>query len=384
MELTPVTCNHCGAALQVPDSARFVTCRYCNSQLEIKRTDSSITTEVLAHLEQTTAHMADNLSVIRRDSEVERLDREWNDRRAQLLVKNKDGSTSTPSASLVGAVIIGAFGILWTIFTFALTAPTPAPRMPSIPNMPNLPFHDPSFPSIPDATFSNSGPPAIIHLIFPLFGVLFVIVAIAIGIKSANAANTYQEEERQYQQRRNQLLAQSPPPPAPPPRKNSPPPPTPPRLSQSVIRHSSFVIIPPRSLHHLLQQPQRIADLARRMIVPRLLRRRDAPLVHCLRLRQVPLLLHGLPPHEIRRHILRIPPDQLLKLPDRLVISPLLHISHRHSIAQKPILRLGLQQFPQLFQTRHKPLPRKTTNTRQIIPSPPPPPLPPPPPRILN
>lgn len=27
MQLTPVTCNHCGASLEVPPNARFITCR---------------------------------------------------------------------------------------------------------------------------------------------------------------------------------------------------------------------------------------------------------------------------------------------------------------------------------------------------------------------
>ena len=85
MDLTPVTCNHCGASLQVPPAARFVTCRYCNSQLEIKRNESTITTEVLQQINQNTASMAEDLHAIRRETEIERLDREWNQKRSRSL-----------------------------------------------------------------------------------------------------------------------------------------------------------------------------------------------------------------------------------------------------------------------------------------------------------
>jgi len=36
----------------------FVTCRYCNSQLEIKRTESTITTDVLTRIDNNTTSMA--------------------------------------------------------------------------------------------------------------------------------------------------------------------------------------------------------------------------------------------------------------------------------------------------------------------------------------
>jgi len=186
MDLAPVTCNHCGAALQVPPTARFVTCRYCNSQLEIKRNESTITTEVLQQINQNTTSMAEDLHAIRRQTELETLDRQWNQQQAALFPKNKSGTAPTAAGGIIASVIMGGFGLLWTIIAFTITAP------------------DPHFPP-------GFGPPPIIHIIFPLFGVLFMVAAITIGIKSSAAAAQFQQQKDQYEARRQQLLTQQPP-----------------------------------------------------------------------------------------------------------------------------------------------------------------------------
>ncbi len=189
METIPVTCNHCGAALQVPDSARFVTCRYCNSQLEIKRTESSITTEVLAHLDQRTAAMADDLSVIRRDSEVERLDREWDLRRQNLLTKRRDGSSSAPAAAVGWIMLIsgGVFGfigfIIFSVFAAAFAGAIHASGAP---------------------TFFSALP-----CLLPLFALAIIAVNTVFGVFIIRAAGRYKQEEQQYLQRRQELLAAS-------------------------------------------------------------------------------------------------------------------------------------------------------------------------------
>ena len=181
MELSTVSCNKCGAVLQVTDSARFVTCRYCGSQLEIKRTDSAVYTEVLDHIDQRTAEMADDLDAIRRETELERLDREWALRRDSLMIRGKNGSTSRPSVigGLIMMFVVGGFGLFWTIMAFAITAGA-----------------------------SHAGAPGAVA-IFPLFGILFILGAVVMGITTMSKASTYDREEQEYQQRRTQILARS-------------------------------------------------------------------------------------------------------------------------------------------------------------------------------
>lgn len=76
MDTLSVRCNHCGAPLQVSDATRFVTCQFCHSSLEVKRTESSIFTEEVAKIAANTGKMAESLEVIALQNEIERLDRE--------------------------------------------------------------------------------------------------------------------------------------------------------------------------------------------------------------------------------------------------------------------------------------------------------------------
>ena len=61
-----LTCNKCGASLEVPEATRFLTCTACSSQLEVHRSGSTAYTEVLEAVEP-----------VKLDLELEKLDREW-------------------------------------------------------------------------------------------------------------------------------------------------------------------------------------------------------------------------------------------------------------------------------------------------------------------
>src|SRR4051812_38004772 len=106
--LSSVACNHCGAPLEVGPTTRFVTCAHCGSKLEVHRTGSSMYTEVLEAIDQRTQKMAQDLEYIKRQSEIDRLDRDWAMRRDSYMVRNsKSGRVSEPSmaGSLIGAII---------------------------------------------------------------------------------------------------------------------------------------------------------------------------------------------------------------------------------------------------------------------------------------
>ena len=180
MDLTQVSCNGCGAALQIPANARFVTCRYCGANLEIKHTDSAVYTETLNRIDQRTAEMAEDLGAIRRAQEIERLDREWALERNGFMTRDKQGNLREPSATagMLGAFIGGAFGLLWTIMACAITGSAPA-----------------------------QGPFIIAKVIFPLFGIVFTVGAIMTGVKSSGSAAQFREAEQRYQQRRADLMS---------------------------------------------------------------------------------------------------------------------------------------------------------------------------------
>lgn len=106
MELETLSCNNCGAPVEVPRGVDYVTCAHCRSRLEVKRTETSAYTEVLDRLDERTARMAEDLEAIRSDTEVEQIDREWQMEREKYLEHDEHGSSSVPSTGGVVAVVI--------------------------------------------------------------------------------------------------------------------------------------------------------------------------------------------------------------------------------------------------------------------------------------
>lgn len=115
METLSVRCNHCGAPLEIGGGTRFVTCQFCHSHLEVKRTDSSVFTEEVAKIAENTGRMAESLEVIELQNEIERLDREWAQKEAGYIVHGKHGP-HRPSSSPFGL----AFGIFAACFAFVI------------------------------------------------------------------------------------------------------------------------------------------------------------------------------------------------------------------------------------------------------------------------
>ena len=115
METISVRCNHCGAPLQISEGTRFVTCQFCHSSLEVKRTESSIFTEEVAKIAENTGRMAESLDVIELQNEIERLDREWTQKEAGYIVHGKNGP-HRPSSSLFGM----AFAIFFACVCFGI------------------------------------------------------------------------------------------------------------------------------------------------------------------------------------------------------------------------------------------------------------------------
>src|SRR5687767_5937367 len=110
-----VSCNHCGAPLQVPAGTRYVTCTYCGARLEVHRSGNAAYTEVLEALQQKTTQIAGDVEAIRVQNEIERLDREWMMEREGYMVRDKRGGTHVPTAasSVLVSVVMVAFAIFW-------------------------------------------------------------------------------------------------------------------------------------------------------------------------------------------------------------------------------------------------------------------------------
>ncbi len=167
-QVLSVTCNHCGAPLRVPGDVRFLTCIYCNSQLEVHTANGAAYTQVLNAIDQRTQQIAADVAEIKSRERLEQIDREWMMQRQSYMVRNKRGMESVPNSAgaIFGSVIAAVFGIIWIGFAASIGAP----------------------------------------FFFPLFGVVFVIAAIVGGISAATKSAEYSNAEAEYQRERSRML----------------------------------------------------------------------------------------------------------------------------------------------------------------------------------
>lgn len=127
MELVRLACDGCGADIELPGDARFVTCRYCDARLEVRRTEGAAFTRVRARVEKVerrTDALEKEVHRLEKERSLEReidaLEREWAERRERLMNRGKDGSLTVPTrgSAVAIAVSAGLAGLL-----FGATAP---------------------------------------------------------------------------------------------------------------------------------------------------------------------------------------------------------------------------------------------------------------------
>lgn len=132
MQLETITCNNCGAPLEIPDTANFVSCNHCASQLAIRRTGSTTYTEQLEQIEGNQDEMLDRLERIEREQKLAALDRGWEQAKRDDMITDKNGREHLPTGSgvIFGTVFfvvfvfkIALFGIVWTFIAGAIFPP---------------------------------------------------------------------------------------------------------------------------------------------------------------------------------------------------------------------------------------------------------------------
>jgi hypothetical protein len=116
VELENVSCNNCGAPLEVPDTVSFVTCNHCNTRLAIRRTESTTFTEKLESIESQQNVMLEKLESLERQNAIARVDRLWESEKKKYMVKGNDGGSYEPSEAMaVMPVVVGVVVLLVSI-----------------------------------------------------------------------------------------------------------------------------------------------------------------------------------------------------------------------------------------------------------------------------
>ncbi len=114
--LEELRCNSCGAPLQVPTSANFVTCNHCRTQLAVRRDATASYTEALEHVSRKTEALTEQVKYLTYQNELAALDRQWESERQRHMVKDKHGHRHVPSetGAVIGGVLMGVVGIVMT------------------------------------------------------------------------------------------------------------------------------------------------------------------------------------------------------------------------------------------------------------------------------
>lgn len=177
--LETLNCNSCGAPIEVAGSAKFFRCNHCNTNLQVRRTSGATFTESVDRLADTTEKLSGQVEKLTKQGELEALDREWEFERESFMIQDKRGNRHVPSGNgaMIGAFTVAGFGLLWTIMAVSITQLAP-----------------------------NFGPFAIAKVIFPLFGVGFIVFAIFGGISTKQKATQFRSAEREYQRKRIDLI----------------------------------------------------------------------------------------------------------------------------------------------------------------------------------
>jgi ribosomal protein L37AE/L43A len=178
-----VHCNTCGNKIEVPSTVRYITCARCGASLVVRNEGGAWFTETPLAPRRATdlGEVAGRLEELERQSAIARLDREWEIERDSYMMTGRFGARYTPSiatAVLTGVIALVGGG-LWTAFTFSIVSSNP---------------------------LADRGP----GRIFPLFGILFMLVGVAIAIYQFSRASQYQQALERYQRRRHQMLDDDP------------------------------------------------------------------------------------------------------------------------------------------------------------------------------
>ena len=88
-----LSCNNCGAVIELPDTTNYATCARCGAHLVVRRGETARYTEVLADSDAV-QHAADTeaeLDRMRIEMAIMALDQEWQGRRSQYMTFDRAG-----------------------------------------------------------------------------------------------------------------------------------------------------------------------------------------------------------------------------------------------------------------------------------------------------
>jgi len=123
-------------------------------------------------------------NALRQQNEIAMLDREWDRGRERYMLSGRYGTRSVPSKGVaigMGLVLLG-FGTVWMVIALGIARVA--------------------------MQIIGGGAIGGAFLVFPMFGVLFLLISIFMAVDTYRKAVAYEEAESAYRHRRALLLAQ--------------------------------------------------------------------------------------------------------------------------------------------------------------------------------
>ncbi|MEP6774751.1 MAG: hypothetical protein ABJA50_04070 [Chloroflexota bacterium] len=115
MQVETLSCNNCGAMIELPTTANYATCAHCGAHLVVRRGETACYTEVLAQPEVVGTQKESADAELRRrriEMAIMTLDQEWEGRRTQHMVRSRDGHLIVPDISQAITYLLGILGLL--------------------------------------------------------------------------------------------------------------------------------------------------------------------------------------------------------------------------------------------------------------------------------
>ena len=114
MKTVSLACNECGAPISVPGSTNHLSCSHCGAQLSVRHEGGASFTVAMEEINDRTARMEEELAQLRRDSEIAKIDRQWQIDREKYVILGKNGQRSWPSTG--GAIVGGVISVVAGVF----------------------------------------------------------------------------------------------------------------------------------------------------------------------------------------------------------------------------------------------------------------------------
>ena len=196
MEIIKINCNSCGANLDLPKKVNFFQCSFCGSNLKLVKGQDVLFTEVLDELKEQTESISQSAKIIQIEQSIERLDREWEMQKDRLGLEEKDVGTENSMVQVFGIVLAVGFVIFWIVGAVKMSNA-----------FDSFPSHGGGHSLLDQVQGNRPSPPGGgLHRIFPIMGILVLIIVLIKVFSLPAKVSKFQEAREKYDRQRRSLL----------------------------------------------------------------------------------------------------------------------------------------------------------------------------------